>query len=84
MTVLYIIYSERRNYYEQKNNDNYFKIDKVGQNETGYYYYYSKTSNKYDVFRSNVKSKKQKKSWKKSALRLKKKPKKTEKRQRNL
>lgn len=48
------------NYYEQKNNDNYFKIDKVGQNETGYYYYYSKTSNKYDVFRSNVKSKKQK------------------------
>lgn len=39
------------------NGTTYARIDKVGKEKTGYYYWYVKTNDQYDVYRSNIASK---------------------------
>lgn len=36
------------------NDNQYIKIDKAGNEKSGYYYYYQKNGSKYDLYRSNV------------------------------
>ena len=42
------------NHYKIDSKDGYDRIDKVGNLKSGYYYYYKKVKNQYEVYRANI------------------------------
>lgn len=42
------------NYYTMEPSEDYVRIDKIANELSGYYYYYKKVNNKYEVYRSNI------------------------------
>ena len=63
VSIYDLINEEKKFSYKEldSSNTNYSKIDKVGNNLSGYYYYYLKTNNGYDVYRANVQNEKEQK-----------------------
>jgi hypothetical protein len=45
------------NLYEKENDSDYFKVDKIGDDETGYYYYFEKVGSNYKVYRASQRNK---------------------------